>query len=185
MGHQLRHPRVCMDDAVPFKIEGVYCKLLPLSGGLYAIVWESDYGWLIRWNWFGWWNPETRSSYAGRTEFLGNKKKRGILLHRLILSLEAGDPRLGDHKNGITLDNRRDNLRIADRKQNAANSRRSRNNRSGLKGAHWNPKSKKWDSKIQVDYLIILLGEFDTKEEAHAAYCIAAVKHFGEFARFN
>ena len=41
-----------IEEAVPFKIDGVYCRLIPLDKGLYTIVWESDYLWLMQWPWY-------------------------------------------------------------------------------------------------------------------------------------
>ena len=58
--------RPIIDDAVPFKIEGVYCRLIPLTQGQYAIVWESDYRWLMQWKWFAYWSPKTKTFYAIR-----------------------------------------------------------------------------------------------------------------------
>lgn len=81
-----------------------------------------------------------------------------------------------DHMNGNKADNRLSNLREATRFQNTAN----RKSRKTFKGVYLLP-SGRWAASIQRDKLHHL-GCFDTPEEAHAAYCSAAIERFGEFA---
>lgn len=88
-----------------------------------------------------------------------------------------------DHVNGIRDDDRWCNLRAATAQQNCANRVRASNNRSGLKGVHWNKIDKKWKAGIKVDGVIRHLGYFTDKTAAHAAYCAAAKEAFGDFAR--
>lgn len=87
-----------------------------------------------------------------------------------------------DHINGIRADNRLVNLRKATRAENAANCRK-RSSISKLKGAFWQKDRNNFMAKIEVNDRQIYLGRFPTAEEAHAAYCAAAKKYFGEFAR--
>jgi hypothetical protein len=87
-----------------------------------------------------------------------------------------------DHKDGDGLNNRWRNLREATRSQNHANSKRARNNTSGFKGVRLS-RSGRYRARIAVNKKRIALGSFDTPEEAHDAYCRAAKKFFGEFAR--
>jgi hypothetical protein len=86
-----------------------------------------------------------------------------------------------DHRNNDRTDNRLANLRPASVDQNARNNRIGGRNTTGLKGAY--RKRGKWRSTITVNGKQVSLGTFSTKEEAHAAYCAAAEKYFGEFAR--
>lgn len=102
-----------------------------------------------------------------------------IYMHRVILGLETGDKREVDHKNGIGLDNRKENIRIATRSQNSANKKPT----GKFKGAHKN--GERWRAQITVNYKKIHLGYFDTVEEAAKAYDDAAKEHFGEFAFTN
>jgi hypothetical protein len=88
-----------------------------------------------------------------------------------------------DHINGDKSDNRIDNLRIATASQNKANSGPYRNNPTGLKGAYWYKPLQMWVSKIRKDGKLHHLGYFATAEEAHTAYCEAAKRLHGEFAR--
>lgn len=88
-----------------------------------------------------------------------------------------------DHSNRDGFDNRFANLREASRSQNAGNQKRRVTNRSGFKGVARIAGREKWQGKICVRGKQIYLGLFDTPEAAHAAYCAAAEKHFGEFAR--
>ncbi len=90
-----------------------------------------------------------------------------------------------DHINGDTLDNRRANLRVCTMAQNVRNRKKPRTNTSGYKGVHWMPRHKKWMAKITCAGKHIFLGLFDDPAEAHAAYCAAAKKYHGDFARFD
>jgi hypothetical protein len=86
-----------------------------------------------------------------------------------------------DHNNRNRNDNSWINLRPANNSQNRANSKIYENNTSGFKGVtlHGN----KYQAQIQVNNKNIYLGRFNTAEEAHKAYCEAAEKYFGKFAR--
>jgi hypothetical protein len=88
-----------------------------------------------------------------------------------------------DHINGNRADNRIINLREATLSQNAANRKCRDDNASGFKGVSLNKSLGKWNAGIKVNGNMIRLGVFETPEQAHAAYCAAADKLHGEFAR--
>lgn len=90
-----------------------------------------------------------------------------------------------DHINGNRSDNRFENLREASNGQNRANSITT--NKHGLKGVRllpWMKESGKcWQASIKHNNKVIYLGCYYTKEDAHSAYCDAAVKLHGDFFR--
>jgi hypothetical protein len=88
-----------------------------------------------------------------------------------------------DHINGNPHDNRIENLRLADDHQNCANSKISKNNKSGLKGVSWSKAKRRWTAHICVRRKRMWLGYFDDADGAKRAYDAAAKKHFGDFAR--
>lgn len=90
-----------------------------------------------------------------------------------------------DHIDGNPHNNKFANLRIATSRQNQCNQKIRRDNTSGLKGVSWDSKRNKWQAGIQIDGKRIALGRFSTKEEAYAAYCEAARRLHGEFARLE
>lgn len=132
------------------------------------------------------WSTNTVNGCYYAVRYEGYKR---IYTHRLILerilgrSLVANE--LSDHINGDTLDNRRCNLRLATKKENCRNARRSKNSTSGYKGVSWNKAAKKWRAYIVADYKQIHLGLFENIEDAHNAYYEAAKKYHGDFARFE
>jgi hypothetical protein len=123
-GHSIRPIGNSKLDAAPFKIDGVYCRLIPLTKGQFAIVDAADYEWLSQYRWRAFWDWHTKSYYARTYERGKNHEtRRELRMHRLIVGLEIGDKRLPDHINHETLDNRRLNLRIATIEQSNQNRR--------------------------------------------------------------
>jgi len=179
LGHMRKEPGI-VEDAKPFKIEGVYCRLIPLGDGFYAIVDEADYYVLAVYVWRLWKN-KSGNYYAFRYVPQPNGRCKWVSMHREMLGLKAGDKTGIDHKSGIGIDNRRKNIRFATHLQNAWNMRRGRG--SGYRGVH---KNGNWyRARISVAGKRISLGYFPLAEQAYEAFCRAAIKYHGEFASPN
>lgn len=159
-------------------------KAIQLTQGQFATVDDSDYDWLNQWKWHAHWNKCTRSFYARRhSAYSACPKRKTLFMHREILGLSYGDPRIGDHKDASqTLNNSRSNLRIATRAQNTQNQRAYQAKRVHLKGVSAT-KNGKFYARIRIDGKLVCLGTRSTPEGAHALYRDAALEHFGEFAR--
>jgi hypothetical protein len=154
---------------------------IPLTRGQVALVDDCDFEAVSAHKWYAQWSSNAAGYYA-RTNIRSQGRRKGVLLHRFILG--ATDPSMHvDHRNMNGLDNTRENLRTATRQQNSANRRVQSNNKSGLKGAHYNKQCDSWTASIQVDGEFRYLGMFQTAQDAHTAYSTAAQQAFGEFAR--
>jgi hypothetical protein len=90
-----------------------------------------------------------------------------------------------DHINLDKADDRWMNLRECNRSQNLGNIRRFKTNKSGAKGVWRDPKRLNWKVQIRVEGTLHYIGRFLSKAEAIAAYREAAIRHRGEFARFD
>src|SRR4051812_1085602 len=66
-----------------------------------------------------------------------------------------------DHENLDGHDNRKFNLRVATKSQNAANSKKRSDNTSGYKGVSYDKRRNKWSSDIQANGIRIHLGRFN------------------------
>jgi len=183
IGHANRHPRADFSDANPFKIAGVYCKLLPLSRGLYAIINASDYEWLSQWHWYALYAKGV-GFYAVRHR-LTKKKITGkhIYLHRFILGLDDDDERVGDHKNGNTLDYRRKNLRAIPFERNTHNHKVYSTNTSGREGVSYVKSRDNWSAQIKVNGKTINLGRRKRFKDAVALREAAEEKYRKGFRR--
>lgn len=107
--------------------------------------------------------------------------RRKYAAHRLAWLYMTGElPALIDHINGERTDNRWANLRVADKSVNNHN-RRGPNSTSstGLLGA-FKAQGGCFKSAISVRGKSIFLGQFDTADEAHAAYMAAKAKYHAE-----
>lgn len=96
-------------------------------------------------------------------------KRKNVLLHRYIMDAPKGT--LVDHINGNKLDNRKCNLRFANKSQNAGNMKPK-------KGYYPN------NGRYAAQFRKVHLGTFDTPEEASRAYRKAHKEFYGEFSRY-
>lgn len=157
--------------------------LIPLTRGQVAAVDAEDFERINAHKWFAKWNPRTRSFYAYRNGPTIEGRREFIAMSREILGLQRGDGWKADHEDHNTLDNRRSNLRRAAATQNMHNRKKNLNNTSGYKGVVFFPQTKRWRARIGINGERISLGFFSTREDAYAAYCAAALRLHGEFAR--
>lgn len=97
--------------------------------------------------------------------------RKEVLLHRYIMNAQKGD--LIDHINGNKLDNRKCNLRFADKSTNAGNMKPK-------KGYY-----RHSNGRYAVQFRKVHIGMFDTPEEASRAYQEAHKEYFGEFSRYS
>ena len=76
-----------------------------------------------------------------------------------------------------------ENLRAATISQMKCGSKKRKDNNSGYKGVYFHYKTNKYIAQIQKHQKRYNLGYFDTPKDAYKAYCEAAKKLHGEFAR--
>ena len=156
-------------------------RTISLTQGQFAIVDAEDFAHISQWKWYAAYNKNARSFYAVRHERSKDNPRRSLIrMHNVICVVSQGME--VDHANHNTLDNRRQNLRAANRYQQCANRRMRRTNTSGFKGVKRASKSSKWEAKIVHNGKSKYLGTYSTKEAAYAAYKAAAITLHGTFA---
>lgn len=167
--------------ARPIRVEGDLA-YIPLTKGYEAVIDAGDVPKVEGVNWIA--TTPKHHIYAMRSlprDSLGHQEK--VMMHRLILGAPEGV--LVDHINGNGLDNRKSNLRLVTFLENAWNARKYKTSTTGLKGVTYEPSRQKWRARINVAGKRMSLGWFDTPGAAHTAYCDAAKRWHGEYARFG
>ena len=97
-----------------------------------------------------------------------NAPKRRTRLHRLIMN--CPDNKVIDHINGNTLDNRKINLEIVDRKDNKHNRGKQSNGKNKYMGVAKNSRCSTWQARVGDGHAKHkYLGSFATEEEAATA----------------
>lgn len=119
---------------------------------------------------------------AGKGYLMVGLDFKRYYLHRLAWQYIHGEsPTELDHINLDKHDNRISNLRKCNTSQNGGNV--YGRGKSGFKGVHFEKRTGRYYAAICKDYCQIYLGTFDTPEQAHAVYAVAAKNLFGQFAR--
>jgi hypothetical protein len=155
-------------------------KEIHLTKGQVALVDDEDYDALARLKWHARWDKCAQTFYAARSVHGPGRKCTTVRMHRQLLGAAPGT--MVDHRNHNGLDNRRANLRLCTRAENARN-RIKRLGRSRFKGVVWNVNA--WQASITRDGKVFNLGRFAHEDEAAAAYDLAARELHGEFALAN
>lgn len=110
----------------------------------------------------------TSISSAGYHE--GSIDGVSYLAHRIIYKWVYGvEPRIVDHDDRDTVNNRIRNLLNGTQKENMCNRKLSKNNSSGFNGVSRCSRTSNWQARMVSDGVHISLGTFPTKEEAAAA----------------
>lgn len=104
-----------------------------------------------------------------------------IWLHRLIMNCNDNNL-VVDHINHNPLDNRKSNLRICTPQENGMNNSLSISNTTGIIGLYYNEKRNTWQPNITVNQKVIVLGEFNNKDDAIKERLKAEVYYMKEFA---
>ncbi len=151
-----------------------------LGRGFVALADEADHDRLMQHKWLhhirvGYGCYARRAIHAeGRTRCEG--------MHTFLMCPPPGF--VVDHINGNGLDNRRCNLRVATRIENARN-RRSFKNKTGFKGVRQHTDGGFTAALFGGNTPQLHLGTFRTAQDAARAYDLAAQALFGQFANLN
>ncbi|MEW6126703.1 MAG: HNH endonuclease [Acidobacteriota bacterium] len=150
-------------------------KQIPLTRGRVAIVDAEDYSWLSQYKWF----------YSSKGYASTKINYKHIYMHRMILDAPKGLE--VDHINLDTLDNRRQNIRLATKSQNQANCPKHNGTQSTYKGVHIanNKHKKAWQAQTTFQGRKYSFGTFENECHAAMVYDIYAKDMFGEFANLN
>ena len=165
---------------------------VPLTQGYVALVDDEDWELVSQYSWSVDKSGKRRTQYAQtafKVKIEGRMLKvtKKISLHRFLMNPPDGMEI--DHINGDGLDNRRANLRLATREENARNTQKRRScSSSKFKGVTFmkgGGRKKRWLAQIRIKSKTFKIGLFLTEEEAAAAYDEIAKSYFGKFANIN
>jgi hypothetical protein len=110
-----------------------------------------------------------------------NGKTRYI--HRLIFLMHHGYvPKIIDHKDGNSLNNKIENLRSATYFENCMNAKLSKTNTSGVKNVCWYKGRDKWHVRVSINGKEKSFGYFDDLELADLVAQEVRDKYHGKFA---
>lgn len=166
----------------------------PNRGRYVAIVDDNQYESLSSFSWTAFTKPNSlvgKSVHAWRQEWLSSGRHPRFWMHRVVWENVHGqipDGMTIDHREHGEyggLDNRLSNLRLASFKDQQGNKRKAPNTSSRFKGVCWDKSRNVWLAKIYIDNTYTHIGRFDSEADAANAYNVAALSHFGDFARLN
>ena len=158
-----------------------------------ALSYDAESG-ELRWK-EDWWPKSTANRVAGHVASTKNgrtkyrrieHRRKAFPAHRVAWLLYYGEwpKREIDHIDGDGLNNKIENLRLADRRQNSFNRPKYKNNKSGFKGVQARACGRFY-AHIGFEGKLIHIGTYLTAESAARAYDEKARELHGPFARLN
>jgi hypothetical protein len=157
---------------------------IPLSRGLVGIVDADDFERVNRFKWHALKRPRGGRFHVMRSVNSGGIRKT-IYLHRWLIGAGVGDE--VDHSNNNGLDNRRSNIRLCKRAENARNFLRDSPRKSSqFHGVHWCSARGRWRVVIcDTTGKQRHIGMFCDEVEAAVARDVATIAYHGAFAILN
>ena len=176
--------RICAWPLLLYRLwkYGYVYRRINLGEGRFTIVDPLVFYRLNHFHWYA--EGQGKHIYAVRNIIKPNCRATTMRLNRVIMDAPPG--LLVDHRNGVSLDNRRSNLRLATHAENACNRPKIRSKTSSRYiGVYFEKRTGRWTSKIRIHGKRLWLGRFASELDAAHAYDKAAMKYHGEFARLN
>lgn len=160
---------------------------ISVSRGKYtALIDDEDYALVSQYKWRAYKGGDPGKNgtvYAIAHTPMVNGKRSSVIMHRLIMKAPKGV--LVDHRDFYGLNNQKQNLRIASDEQNGQHKQKQSNTSSRFKGVSLDKRHGTWKCQINIDGVLVWLGQFQSELAAAQAYDEAATKHHGEFAVLN
>lgn len=177
-----------MERKAPHYDKPAHAWRIDLGHGRFTLVDKADVTRVAGYRWGFYPAGSRRTGYAVHVYRVGFGRKaplKKLRMHTLIVGPMLPLGVTVDHRNQNGLDNRRKNLRLANRTEQTANQPVRSDNASGFKGVYWSRAG--WSVELHVNGVAVLRkqGIFKMPEEAARAYDVAARKHFGAFACVN
>lgn len=149
---------------------------------------DEDFEYLNQWKWCV--VPRKYTDYVYRVIYgeKGPMTKRGVYMHRFLLDPFNELPYniKIDHKDGDSLNNQKNNLRISSDCENHHNRRKGNGHTySKYKGVSFYKNHNRWRAGICCEGFKLNLGSFGSEIEAARAYDKKAKEIHGDFAKFN
>lgn len=177
-------PRWPERDTNPISIEDRKRFLIPLTRGLFAKVDAEDLA-LVN---IGPWNAHEHPGgkmYAMQDAGRIKGKKRLIYMHRIIMGVTNPDIEVDHENRSETLNNTRENLRIATRSQQIFNTKIRSDSETGYKGVHLHKPNGKYNAYLNIDGRRYSFGYYVMAIDAARARDIGAIQIQREFASLN
>lgn len=143
----------------------------------YAIVDAADASEIGQYHWFAR-RRDGVPDYAVRHAQWPDGRFRLIGMHRQIMELLDTPVSVQvDHIDGNGLNNRRRNLRVVTHAENMQNRKIQKNNKSGIRGVHWEKSKNRWRAQAGLNGHLYRLGTFKTPEDAERAVMAWRAEH--------
>lgn len=174
-------------------------KTICLSTKQYSLVSDEDYEKVNKYKWYGcvkkngnvyarrkqWIRDQDRPTIVNHPRKKGEKRVvygyyKDISIHRFIMN--APDNMEVDHINGNTLDNRRENLRLATKNQNMMNAKRRKDAKNPIKGIIYDKKNNAFRPFISINGKMRCFKRCKNIEDAIAVRKQAELEYYGNFA---
>jgi len=149
-------------------------KTIALTKGQFATFDDEDIDLILSHHW--------RAHRAGRRGYYASAENASgeiIWMHRLVM--DAPENMEIDHINHDTLDNRKENLRLATKNENQWNNKRIVTT-FGYKGITYDKKKKTYRARIRKNGVRHNLGSYSTARDAAYAYNKASKELHGVFS---